>query len=118
MPVDRDPWLIVRARQLRSSQTSAETLLWHKLRASRLAGHRFRRQHPVGPFIVDFVCLAANLIVEVDGPTHEDQSRDERRDRDLAKRGFSTIRVWNNDVYENLDGVLEMILNELRPPSP
>jgi very-short-patch-repair endonuclease len=118
MPVDRDPWLIVRARQLRSNQTSAETVLWHKLRASRLAGHRFRRKHPIGPFIVDFVCLAASLIVEVDGPTHGDPSRDERRDRDLAKRGFRTIRVWNNDVHENIDGVLELILNELPPPSP
>ena len=118
MPVDRDPWLIVRARQLRSKQTNAETLLWHKLRARRLAGYRFRRQHPIGPYVVDFVCLDASLVVEVDGATHEDPARDERRDRDLATRGFRTIRVWNSDVYENLDGVIDMILNRLLPPSP
>ena len=56
--------------------------------------------------------------MEVDGPTHENAARDQKRDRDLAKRGFHTVRFWNNDVYENLDGVLEMILNKLPPPSP
>jgi very-short-patch-repair endonuclease len=92
MPVDRDPWLIVRARQLRANQTSAETVLWQKLRAGRLAGYRFRRQHPIGPYIVDFACLAARLIVEVDSPTHENASIDKKRDRKLAERGFQTIR--------------------------
>ena len=118
MPVDRDPWLIVRARQLRHHQTNAETLLWYKLRARRLAGFKFRRQHPIGPYVVDFVCLEANLVIEVDGPTHQDPSRDERRDQDLAQRCFSTLRVWNNDVYENLDGAIQTILRRLLPPSP
>ena len=118
MPVDRDPWLIVRARQLRHQQTDAETRLWYKLRDRRLAGFKFRRQHPIGPFVVDFVCLEAKLVVEVDGPTHQNPARDERRDQDLAERGFRTVRVWNNDLYENLDGVTETILNSLLPPSP
>ena len=118
MPTRRDPWLIVRARQLRHNQTNAETVLWHRLRARRLAGYRFRRQHPIGPYVVDFVCLEGRLVIEVDGPTHEDRMRDQRRDRDLASRGYSTLRFWNNDVYENIDGVIEMILNSLVPPSP
>ena len=116
MPVERDPWLIVRAQQLRTNQTSAEAILWHRLRARHLAGHRFRRQHPIGPYIVDFVCLGARLIVEVDGPTHDKAARDRKRDQDLAERGFRTLRFCNNDVYENLDGVLEMIVNNLPPP--
>ena len=118
MSTNRDPWLIVRARQLRSKQTNAETLLWHRLRARRLAGYRFRRQNPIGPYVVDFVCLEKKLVVEVDGATHEDPAWDARRDRDLASRGFRTVRVWNSDVYENMEGVVEMILNGLLPPSP
>jgi very-short-patch-repair endonuclease len=118
MATHRDPWLIVRAKQLRHHQTNAETVLWHRLRAGRLAGYRFRRQHPIGPYVVDFVCLEAKLVIEVDGPTHDDRQRDQRRDRDLASRGYSTLRFWNNDLYENIDGVIEMILNQLVPPSP
>ena len=118
MPVERDPWLIVRARQLRSEQTGAETLPWDKLRARRLAGYRFRRQHPIGPYIVDFVCLEAGLVVEADGDSHVDSKSDHRRDRDLSSRGFRTIRIWNSEIYENLEGVVELILNELSPPSP
>jgi very-short-patch-repair endonuclease len=83
-----------------------------------LAGYRFRRQHPIGRYVVDFVCLEAKLVIEVDGPTHEDRQRDERRDRDLASRGYSTLRFWNTDLYENIDGVIELILNQLVPPSP
>ena len=118
MPTDRDLWLIVRARQLRRGQTDAEGVLWRQLRARRLAGYRFRRQHPIGPYVVDFVCLEAKLVIEVDGASHEDQTRDERRDRDLALRGYRSIRVWNNDVYESLDGVVDLILDSLIPPSP
>jgi very-short-patch-repair endonuclease len=118
MPTDRDPWLIVRARQLRHNQTNAEELLWHRLRARRLAGFKFRRQHPIGPYVVDFVCLEARLVIEVDGPTHNKPARDQRRDRDLARRGFETLRFWNSDVYENVEGVIETILHRLRTPPP
>jgi very-short-patch-repair endonuclease len=118
MAVDRDPWLIVRARQLRDKQTSAETLLWQRLRARRLAGFKFRRQHPIGPYVADFVCLAEKLVIEVDGATHQDPQKDERRDLDLAARGYRTLRVWNNDVPTNMSGVIEMIFNRLDPPSP
>jgi very-short-patch-repair endonuclease len=68
--------------------------------------------------VVDFVCLEAGLVVEVDGDSHVDSKTDEGRDADLASRGFRTVRVWNNEVYENLSGVIEMILTELVPPSP
>jgi very-short-patch-repair endonuclease len=113
MPTDRDPWLIVRARQLRHNQTNAEEILWHRLRARRLAGFKFRRQHPIGKYLVDFVCLEARLVIEVDGPTHDNPARDERRDCDLARLGYRTMRVWNGAVYENLDGVVETILHRL-----
>ncbi len=118
MPVERNPWLIVRARQLRSKQTSAETVLWDTLRGRRLGGHRFRRQHPIGPYVVDFACLEEKLVVEVDGDSHVDSTMDPRRDNELASRGFRIVRVWNSEVYEDLDGVIEMIFAELFPPSP
>ena len=118
MATHRDPWLTVRARQLRRHQTNAEAVLWHRVRAGRLAGYRFRRQHPIGRYVVDFVCLEAKLVIEVDGATHQDRSRDERRDRDLASRGYRTVRVWNTDVYEHTDEVIDLILNQLLPPSP
>jgi very-short-patch-repair endonuclease len=107
-----------RARKLRSSQTSAEFRLWQALRNRRLARWKFRRQHPIDRYIADFVTLEGKLVVEVDGVTHATSAalkRDEERTRALESLGFLVVRVSNIDVYENLDGVLEMIDRTLHP---
>jgi very-short-patch-repair endonuclease len=106
-----------RARSLRASQTSAEAKLWQALRNRRLARWKFRRQHPIDRYIVDFVTLDGKLIVEVDGATHSTPSeikRDKSRTEVLEACGFLVVRVSNTDVYENLEGVLEMIETSLR----
>ena len=86
--------------------------LWSRLRRKQLEGFRFRRQHPLGPYVVDFCCAEAKLIVEVDGGHHADD--DEARTRWLEARGYRVIRFWNNDVLANTEGVLCMILDALR----
>lgn len=98
--------------------TDAELRLWQRLRAHRLEGVSFRRQVPIGSYIVDFVCLAEKLIIEVDGGQHG-SPHDDVRDTWLRSQGFSILRFWNNDVLSNLDGVLEKILETVRrsPPS-
>jgi very-short-patch-repair endonuclease len=106
-----------RARSLRASQTSAEAKLWQALRNRKLARWKFRRQHPIDRFVVDFVTLDGKLIVEVDGVTHSTPSeveRDKVRTEVLEACGFLVVRVSNTDVYENLEGVLEMIETSLR----
>jgi very-short-patch-repair endonuclease len=105
------------ARKMRSAQTSAEGLLWNVLRAHRLDGLGFRRQQPMGPYIADFVCHEARLVVEVDGATHgesENVARDLRRDRWFADRGYETLRVTNDDVRRDLAAVADMILDRCR----
>lgn len=87
--------------------TDAERKLWLALRDRRLGGFKFRRQVPVGPWIVDFLCKEAQLVVEVDGGQHAGSPRDRRRDAWLAGEGYRVVRVWNNEVLGNLDGVLE-----------
>jgi very-short-patch-repair endonuclease len=107
-----------KARRLRAAQTSAEAKLWQALRDRRLAGWKFRRQHPLDRFVVDFVTIDGKLIVEVDGATHgtaSELARDDNRTRRLEALGFRVVRVTNTDVYDNLDGVLEMIAGTLRP---
>ncbi|MGY4475315.1 endonuclease domain-containing protein [Bradyrhizobium sp. USDA 3364] len=106
-----------RARSLRASQTNAEAKLWQALRNRRLARWKFRRQHPIDRYIVDFVTLDGKLIVEVDGATHStspELKRDEARTKVLEACGFLVVRVTNIDVYDNLEGVLEMIETSLR----
>jgi very-short-patch-repair endonuclease len=101
-----------RARTLRASQTGAEARLWQALRNRRLARWKFRRQHPIDRYIVDFVSIDGKLIVEVDGVTHSNTSevkRDRARSDVLEACGFLIVRISNTDVYENLDGVLEVI---------
>ncbi|HVX79569.1 MAG TPA: endonuclease domain-containing protein [Bradyrhizobium sp.] len=105
-----------RARALRASQTSAEAKLWQALRNRKLARWKFRRQHPIDRYIVDFVTLDGKLIVEVDGTTHSKPSEvryDKARTEFLETSGFLVLRVSNTDVYENLEGVLEMIESSL-----
>jgi very-short-patch-repair endonuclease len=106
-----------RAKALRASQTSAEAKLWQALRNRKLARWKFRRQHPIDRYIVDFVTLDGKLIVEVDGVTHSEPSeiqRDKARSEVLEACGFFIVRVSNTDVYENLEGVLELIESSLR----
>ena len=95
-----------RARELRSNMTDAERRLWTALRRKQIAGHRFRRQMPLGPYIVDFFCPALRLIIEVDGGQHTDSPADEQRDLWMESQGFQVVRFWNNDVLQNLEGVI------------
>ena len=86
--------------------------MWYLLRAGRFQRYKFRRQHPIGPFIVDFICLSAKLIIEVDGETHgndEAERNDARRQAWLERQGFQVLRIHNGYVYEEPDGVWEMI---------
>ena len=98
----------------------AERLLWRRLQDRQLAGFKFRRQVPIGPYIVDFVCFAARLVIEVDGGQHAMSPADVRRDRWFAAQGFRLLRFWNNEVLDNLDGVLRTIADVLavEPPHP
>src|SRR4051812_14440803 len=109
------------ARRLRANETSAEIRLWRALKALPLEGTHFRRQAPIGPFIVDFACLEQRLLVEVDGPSHttDDASRrDELRTAFLRQFGYRVLRFWNAEVYDNLDGVIETILHHLNAATP
>jgi very-short-patch-repair endonuclease len=107
-----------RARKLRESQTNAEARLWRALRNRRLARWKFRRQHPIDRYIVDFVTLDGKLIIEVDGATHgspEELAYDANRTAVLESLGFLVVRVTNLQVYNNLNDVLEVIDQTLRP---
>ena len=105
---------VERARSLRRQSTDAERVLWKNLRRRELAGWKFRRQAPIGPYIVDFVTFDGKLIVEADGGQHaESKQRDEERSGWLSKEGFRILRFWNNDVLTNTGAVLETIRAEL-----
>jgi very-short-patch-repair endonuclease len=98
--------------------TEAEQRLWFHLRRRQLDGCRFRRQHPAGPFVVDFVCVERRLIVEVDGSQHLESTADRVRDAWLQRRGFQLIRCWNHDVLERTEQVLAVILGALGKAAP
>ncbi len=103
------------AKLNRSNLTNAETVLWSRLKGRRL-GYHFRRQHPVGRYIADFACVKAGLIIEVDGATHgTDAERvyDAARTTYLNAQGWTVYRVWNQDIYNNLNGVLDGIRENL-----
>jgi very-short-patch-repair endonuclease len=112
------PDLVILSRNLRKRQTDAENLLWRNLRGKQVEGLRFRRQQPIGRYIVDFVCLERRLILEIDGGQHAIEiEKDEERSNWLIAEGYSILRFWNNDVLTNLEGVLETIrLNVLSNP--
>jgi len=113
----RDPFLLRRAREFRREQTAAEERMWWLLRGRELAGLKFRRQHVVGGYIADFVCIGARLVIEIDGATHgeEEAERDAKRTKEFEKAGYSVIRFWNDDVLNDRDGgVAEMILEAVR----
>jgi very-short-patch-repair endonuclease len=104
---------LTHAKTLRTNMTDAERRLWYRLRAHRFDGHKFKRQVPIGPYVVDFACLARKLVVEVDGGQHSDNQNDAVRDGYLEREGFRVLRFWNNDVLRNTDGVLAVILGAL-----
>lgn len=110
------------ARALRKNQTEAEKRLWYYLRDRRLNGFKFRRQHVIGPYVVDLVCIEQKLIIELDGGQHvERASQDERRSLYLAQQDFRVIRFWNDQVLTQTPDVLAAILRALSPspqPSP
>lgn len=108
-----------RARKLRENQTDVEGKLWRRLRRRQLNGAKFRRQHPIGPFIVDFCCVETGLVVELDGGQHADRTNaDEQRTKVIEGCGYSVLRFWDNEVTSNLEGVLERINGELKDPHP
>jgi very-short-patch-repair endonuclease len=109
-----------RARSLRKRLTIAEQRLWDELKLLRQVGYHFRRQAPIGPYIVDFVCYARRLVIEVDGVQHDlptARSADARRDCELHWRGFSVVRFQNGDVMEKLDGVMREVWSRIDPSS-
>jgi very-short-patch-repair endonuclease len=107
------------ARGLRGNRTDAEALLWFLLRDRRVAGWKFRRQHPIPPYIVDFYCDSAKLVIELDGSQHAEAiEQDDRRTRFLEHRGLRVRRYWNNEVLAATESVLQDIWNALHQPSP
>jgi very-short-patch-repair endonuclease len=98
------------AKKLRKNATRVETILWKQLRAKRIDGLKFRRQQPIDEFIVDFVCFEKKLIIELDGGQHaQAREKDCERDKKLLEKGYTVLRFWNNEVLENLSGVLAVI---------
>ena len=115
-PVPQD--LLEFARQLRKEQTDAERLMWSLLRDRRLAGFKFRRQHPIEPYVLDFYCHEARLAVELDGGQHnapDARAHDEQRTSFLESQGIRMLRFWNSDVLNNIDGLLQAIYDALTP---
>ena len=111
----------IRARRLRNEATDAERHLWHHLRREQLAGYKFRRQFPIGVYIVDVICVPARLVVELDGGQHlEAQAYDAKRTRVIEAKGYRVLRFWNDDVLLRMEAVLEEILRALEstPPRP
>jgi very-short-patch-repair endonuclease len=109
---------LTRAKRLRRELTDAERKLWQLLRSRQLSGAKFRRQQPIGPFIVDFVCLHNRLIIEADGGQHSGSKGEQRRDAWLSSRGYRLLRFWNHDILGNPDGVLCVIAEALMTPHP
>ncbi len=111
---------IGKARSLRRQMSLPEVMLWRELR-QRPAGFKFRRQHPAGPYILDFACLQSKLAIEVDGAAHdrgEAPLHDELRDERLANQGYRTLRIAARDVLSNLDGVLRLVTAQCSAAQP
>ena len=113
-------------RKLRTEPTDAEHRLWQYLRGRQIEGCKFRRQHPFGDYILDFACLDKKLAIELDGSQHADRAEyDAERTKYVEKAGFGVLRFWNNEVFENIEGVVEVIIAALNkqeatpsPPNP
>ena len=105
---------VTRARRLRRDQTEAERRLWSRLRGHQVDGVQFRRQQPLGPYIVDFVCLSHRVVVELDGSQHADQEAyDDERTKWLKEQGFRVMRFWNDIALRETDGVIAAIQDAL-----
>lgn len=108
--------LNILARTLRKSQTPQEQKIWNLLRNRQLFGYKFKRQYPIGNYIVDFVCRERKLIIEIDGGQHNTSKNieyDSQRSEFLQSRGFTVIRFWNNDIDNNIEGVYKEITKSL-----
>ena len=106
------------AKDLRQRQTEAEKKLWQRLKAKHLSGAKFRRQEPIGNFIVDFVSYEKNLIIEIDGSPHREKATkafDEQRTAWLADEGFRVLRFWNSEISDNIEGVVKKIRSYCTP---
>ena len=101
------------SRKLRNNPTEAEKKIWYYLRNKNL-GEKFRRQHPIGPYFPDFICLKKYLIIEIDGGQHFESLTDKTGDEYFKKEGFTVLRFWNNEVIENIEGVLTKIKDQLK----
>ncbi len=110
--------LISAARKLRKQSTDTERHLWRHLRDRQIEGFKFRRQHPVGKYIVDFVNLEKKVVVELDGGQHAHNQDDKIRDGWLRAEGYKVLRFWDNQVFNNLESVLEHIRDALLTPHP
>jgi very-short-patch-repair endonuclease len=98
------------AKNLRKNSTRVESFLWSRLRARRLQGIKFRRQQPIGKIIVDFVSFEKQIVIELDGSQHKmNKEIDNERDRFFAENGYTVLRFWDSEIFENLEGVLEVI---------
>jgi BirA family biotin operon repressor/biotin-[acetyl-CoA-carboxylase] ligase len=101
------------ARKLRRASTDVETALWQRLRNRQLEGEKFVRQLPIGPYVADFACRSAKLVIELDGGQHADSAADAARTGLIEAHGYTVLRFWNNDVIDNIEGVLEQIRLEV-----
>jgi very-short-patch-repair endonuclease len=104
---------IGRARRLRREMTEAERKLWYAVRDRRMAGFKFVRQEPIGPYVADFCCREAKLVVELDGSQHAERRRDKIRDEQLIRLGYRVLRFWNHEALLTMDIVLETIFARL-----
>ena len=105
----KNKFLIKKSRDLRNNPTIAENKLWYFLRNRQIENFKFRRQQPIGDYIVDFACLEKKIIVEIDGGQHFENNEDSIRDQWLTSQGYRVLRFWNNDVIQNIESVLEKI---------
>ena len=101
------------AQKLRRTMTEAEQCLWYHLRNRRLNDYKFKRQHPIGNYIADFICLEKHLIIEADGGQHNDNPRDDARTAWLQAQGYTVLRYWNHDILQQTEAVLNHILHHL-----
>jgi very-short-patch-repair endonuclease len=106
------------AKRLRKCSTATEQYLWRHIRGRQMEGFKFRRQHPIGGFVVDFVNLENRLVVELDGSQHLNNPQDKIRDEWLKAEGYRVLRFWDSEVFSNIDGILSVIQAALLNPDP